>query len=488
MKTTRRSFLKQLSVSAGASAGMLIAGMEVVQAQAFPKPPRQENFDIVIVGTGFAALSMALTCLDEGKTVALLEKRDDAGGSSYLSGGQMCMPITDDEDGYERYINAFIEKSPRGRADLAEVMAKNAYATHAWMATHGFKQTPVTPEADKKTAASIFSPSLFEGSGAAIDSGIQEILRLGGKIFYQTKALQLIVDENGKIAGIRAKDEGGLVDYNAKDAVLLAMGGFAANKEVLADYVDPLAEFMTVRGRKTATGDSISLVKQVGGGIIGMGGMDAVHVAATHKDNPTKGQPSSSIPFVIAVNKDGKRYVDESKGYVSNGKAAMRQPDQTVALVFDANARRVPGVLIAMNVFKNNGLEIVQADTLEELGQIICDDPQQFVKTIEEFNAAIQPDGSANVTPPRTAFAPTTEKAPFFAFYPLKPAIGFTFGGIKINTQGQVVAQDDSVIDGLYAAGECASVHSDDYLSGSMVDNCFILGRIAALTACGKTS
>lgn len=488
MENSRRTFLKKMLVSAGAGAGLMIGGMPVVKASVYPKAPRAENFDIIIVGTGFAALSMALTCLDEGKTVALIEKREDSGGSSRLSGGQMCMPVSDDEAGYQLYINAFKEKSPNGRDDLAEVMAKNAYKTHSWMASHGFKQTPITPEADKKTSASIFSPSLFEGSSNAIDTGIQEILRLGGKVFYQTKALQLVADDKGKISGVRTKDAGGLVDYMAKDAVMLATGGFAANKEVLADYVDPLAEFMPVRGRTTATGDGISLVKQVGGGIIGMGGMAAVHVAATHKDNPTKGQPSSAIPFVMAINKEGKRYVDESKGYVSNGKAAMRQPGQEVGLVFDSNARRLSGVLIAMNVFKNNGLEVLKADTLEELGAMVCGDPQQFVKTVKEFNASIQPDGSSNAVPAKAAFAYKMEKPPFYAFYPLKPAIGFTFGGIKINTKGEVVAQDNTVIPGLYAAGECASIHSDDYLSGSMVDNCFILGRVAALNACGKSA
>lgn len=479
MKSSRRNFMKTAAVSGCIGLTSLQA-----KAQIFPQPDRKEESDFIVVGTGFSGISMALTCLDAGASVNILEKNPEPGGSSKLSGGQMSLAISDDQAGYDAFMESFNQRIPMGRKDLAQVIANNSQKTHSWLLSHGFEMTPIKPDPENPLiAVSIFSPSMFEGSAAAVEHGVSEINRLGGKIHTNTKALQLLIDTTGKVYGVRCIDDDGLIDYVAKKAVLLGTGGFAANAELLTTFIDPAAGNLLVRGRETATGDGINLVRQVGGAVINMGGTGALMIAATDPTSRVKGQPSTAIPFSIAFNRDGKRFVDEAQGYGPFGKTAMLQREQKVGLILDSEARRLPGVVTAFNIYKNQNLEVLKAETLEELCEQVCDDPKQLLQTIKEFNEAIQEDGSADVTPKRTAYAKPIAKGPFYAFYPLQPSISFTFGGIKINDKGQVVAHDNYPIKGLYAAGECVSVLYNGYQSGSMCGNALVLGHAVAQSA-----
>jgi len=191
-----------------------------------------------------------------------------------------------------------------------------------------------------------------------------------------------------------------------------------------------------------------------------------------------------AIAYTVGINKEGKRYVDESLGYVANGKAAMKQPGQTVAMIFDENIKKQPGVTAAVNQFNRLGIEIIEAGSLSELAAKIEVPASNLEKTIAEFNAAVVNGSAPGAQPPKKAFAYKIDTPKFYAFYPLVPGITITFGGIKINENAQALEPDGKIIRGLYAAGECAGgLFYEDYIGGGSLANCLVMGRIAGFHA-----
>jgi succinate dehydrogenase/fumarate reductase flavoprotein subunit len=266
--------------------------------------------------------------------------------------------------------------------------------------------------------------------------------------------------------------------------VIIAAGGYGANREMLESFVDPDADEMMVRGVKSATGDGLVMAHEAGAMWVNMGGMASVHVAAVSPKNTSAGNPFMAVAYTVGINKDGKRYIDESLGYVANGKATMKQPGQTVALIFDEELKKQPGVATAVKQFAGLGIDIVEAGSLSELASKIGAPAAALEQTIADFNAAVKDGKALDAKPPKTAFAYKIASPKFYAFYPLMPGITLTFGGIKINEKAQAQEADGTVIPGLYAAGECAGgLYYDDYIGGASLANCLVMGRIAGQEA-----
>ena len=89
-KISRRDMLKMSMVGAGALA---LSGVNAVAASSEKDVKFDEEYDIVIVGTGFAGLSAALKASERGKKVLIVEKMGRAGGNSVINGGNMAAPM-----------------------------------------------------------------------------------------------------------------------------------------------------------------------------------------------------------------------------------------------------------------------------------------------------------------------------------------------------------------------------------------------------------
>ncbi|MDP2062730.1 MAG: FAD-binding protein [Phaeovulum sp.] len=101
-------------------------------------------------------------------------------------------------------------------------------------------------------------------------------------------------------------------------------GGYGGNTALLEAYSDPNAGAMMVRGIKHATGDGLLMAQRAGAGLKGMGGLMALHIAAVDGVETAAGQPARVVPYAISINRDGKRFVDESAGYVPMARQCFR--------------------------------------------------------------------------------------------------------------------------------------------------------------------
>ena len=137
---------------------------------------------------------------------------------------------------------------------------------------------------------------------------------------------------------------------------------------------------------------------------------------------------------------------------------------------------------------------MAKADTLEELAERLDIDPAGFVKTIQEYNAAVQTqipynptvkDGrnTVGITPPKSNWAETIDTPPYTG-YAVTCGISFTFGGVRINNRGQIVTNSSEPIPGLYAAGEMVGgLFYHNSPGGAGLSAGMVFGKLSGTTA-----
>jgi len=475
----RRNVLRSLGLGAGAAG---LVGIPVARAALLPEGRTAEPADVAVIGAGISGLAAALQAAAEGASVVVLDKTEAArsGGNSRIAGGLFSVPKDDSAQARAAYLQDFIEKCRgRGNETIMRLMATHGRDDIAWLTQHGVEFRPEGALPPYRVATFTAAPGIYMGMPDLLDALTGGITDAGGRVVYQTKARQLLMDSRGAVAGVRALDEEGVVDFPAR-AVVIATGGYAGNSRILTDFVDPGAEAMRVRGVKWATGDGLLLAQEAGAGIRNMGGLTSLHIAAVDPTETAAGNPWAGLPYGIAVNREGERYVDESKGYVAHGKAALQQPGQTAALLFDAEIARLDGPASSLSTFRNLGLKVHEADTIAELAGLIDAPAEALEATVESFNAAVADGAAPGATPPKAKFAYKLDTPPFMGFAPLVPGVTLSFGGVMINERAEVLEPDGRVIPGLYAAGEGAGgVFYDDYIGGGSLANCLVMGRIA---------
>lgn len=243
-----------------------------------------------------------------------------------------------------------------------------------------------------------------------------------------------------------------------------------------------------VRGQKALTGDGILAATRIGGMLYQMGGMQAVHLAAVAETNTTL-NPNNAIQQCIAINNEGRRYADESLGYVNNGKKLFEQPGKKVcALIFDEKIAEMDPVQMDIEKFEvNNGIPMIRASSLDDLAAQINVPADALKQTVAEFNAASDGTKTTGLTVDKTACANKVEGPNYLAFYPLVVGSIMCFGGLYTNNDFQVLESDGVPIANLFAIGECiGGVFKHDYISGSSLARCLVSGTYTAEIIAGE--
>jgi len=437
---------------------------------------------VIVIGAGTAGLVAALQAKQDGADVIVLEKtsEDSSGGDSRMSGGIFLVPGEDTPQSHQAFVddNHRITQG-RGNTALFRVIAAHARTDIVWLKRQGCVFLEYERAALSSGGTMTLGPAPWQGMPQFLATMHQQFVGLGGKSLFHAKARQLIFDNQARVAGVRVVTPEGLVEYKA-NAVVIASGGYCANKFMLEQLVHPDADAMLVRGVKTATGDGHMMALEAGAGLQNMAGLATVSVVAVDPREPSGANPEKALRHCIAINRDGQRYVDEAKGLLINGRAALEQPGQVVALVFDETIKQMPDTQASLAVFKARNLPVIEADTIESLAARINVPPSQLKATIEAFNAAVHDGAAPGANPPKSALASRIRTPPYRAFSPLVPAITQTFGAIITNENAEVLEPDGRIIPGLYAAGNCAGpLYHDNYWPGGMQISCLVMGRIA---------
>ena len=292
---------------------------------------------------------------------------------------------------------------------------------------------------------------------------------------------ELIVHEGGTIKGVRSG-----ADQATCGAVVVATGGFGANAEMLAKhYPDAAAsgDWSWYIGSNGAQGDGIKLGQAIGAALDGHNRGLLLVTPGFSRDLEVL------LPgWLILVNRDGRRFANETGPYTVLGGLIQKQGGEVYA-IFDEAARAAakPGPLSqaywVADVLQAKAAEarIISAASIAQLASQTEIDEQALAGTIERYNA----DASAGRD---TAFFKSEQsgmraiEAPPFYAVPVRPAIVcWTGAGLRINADTCVLANNERPIAGLYAAGETVgSLHGDRYVGGGgSFGPCIVFGKLA---------
>lgn len=493
-----------------------------------------QTYDVVVVGGGNAGLCAALSAREQSARVLLVERspEDQRGGNSAFTGGGMRMVhhgvdtvksvVPDLSEGeiantdFGRYTaEEYLDDLGRVTQwycdpDLAETLVRNSTETVQWLHGRGVRFVPRFGRYAFKHEGKFkfFGGTVVEAAGGGrglVQFEYTAAEKAGIDIRYGAQAVALVRTRAG-VTGVRINVDG-VEEMISAAAVVLAAGGFEANREWRTRYLGPGWDMAKVRGTRYNTGDGIRMALEVGAQPHGQ--WSGCHSVSWERYAPDFGELDRPItasrngyPFGIMVNAEGKRFVDEGADlrnytYAKYGRVVLAQPGSYAWHVFDKQAEH-----LLHEEYRSKGTTKVQADTLEELVARMEDvEPEQFLKTVREYNAAVQRDVSFNPNVKdgrrtvgleinKSNWALPLEKAPFVA-YAVTCGITFTFGGLKIDTSTHVLDIADRPIPGLYAAGELVGgLFYFNYPGSSGLMAGSVFGRIAGreAAACAAAS
>lgn len=483
--------------------------------------------EVLVVGAGNAALCAALSARDAGAEVVVLEcaPEDERGGNSAFTAGAMrvvydsvddlcrLMPdLTEDEiqnTDFGRYTrDEFFDDMARlteYRADpeLVELLVDGSLPALEWMRTLGVRFMPIYGRQAFKVDGKFrfwggLTVETVGGGPGLIDSLVKACHERGIEILYENRALDLLT-ERGRVVGATVKSRGQTREIRA-NAVVLASGGFEANAEWRTRYLGPGWDLAKVRGSRFNMGDGIRMALDIGASPVGQ--WSGAHAVQWDMNAPEFGDlaigdnfQKHSYPWGILVNNKGLRFLDEGADfrnytYAKYGREMLAQPGLGAWQVFDAKVAH-----LLRDEYKIPQVTKAKSDTLAGLAaQMDAMDAEQFLETIERYNAAVDQtvpfdattkDGrrTQGLSTNKTNWANTVDEPPFEA-YQVTCGITFTFGGLRITRNTEVVDVDGQPIPGLFACGELiGGLFYFNYPGGTGLTAGAAFGRIAGQAA-----
>ena len=483
--------------------------------------------DVIVVGAGNAALCAALSARAGGARVIVLERAPFAerGGNSTFTAGAIrvayngvddlveLVPDLSEEEKRTTDFGTYTEDQyfddmarvtqHRGDPDLVELLVRRSHATLKWLRGKGVRFVPIYGRQAFKVGGrfKFWGGLTVEASGGG--PGLVEALhkaaeRAGIEVLYEARAVALLADDRG-VNGVRVRQQGKTRELRAK-SVILACGGFEANAEWRTRYLGPNWDLAKVRGTRFNTGDGIRMALEIGAQP--RGNWSGCHAVSWDRNAPEFGDlavgdqfQKHSYPFGIMINARGERFVDEGAEfrnytYAKYGRVVLEQPGQFAWQIFDHKVAH-----LLRDEYRIRQITKVEADTIERLAERLEDvDKPAFLRTIAEFNRAVRQDipfnpnvkdgrAAVGLKIPKSNWANTIDTPPFLGFA-VTCGITFTFGGLRITNDAQVVDTDGAPIPGLYAAGELVGgLFYFNYPGGTGLMSGAVFGKIAGASA-----
>ena len=532
-KVSRRGFVKGAAAVAGAGAlascapAATPAPTTAPEATATTAPaaaptPAPEKWDyetdIVVAGSGNGGLSAAIAAAEEGAKVIVVEVSSTTGGGSAYSGGFIhCVGIGT----YDDYL-----KWTDGMHDpvLGRVYFENWVKYSSWLGEIDAYVSPPYQSYDRMMGKGEPWP---ERCRLYFDSLERIFEEAGGTLLLNTAATKILTGDEGEVLGLRAKGPEGMLDIKAK-AVILATGGFQGNSEFRQKFYGPYGDLASVYGVPYHTGAGMVMAQEVGASLSDcMAHFAAVSSPAHpfghfHEDAEEyekrpytvagKGELANLFFVVprehIYVNLAGERFVDEGERSYRIEQGIMRQFEAKAFSIFDDaiwSKRKDELTWTGVSTAKDTldtcvrwGATLVTADTMDEFANKLAElrvHKANFLKTIEEYNAALDAGTTAELqvartgqladveTPvPQAGDLVKIETPPFYAF-PVTPWVYSCAGGVAINKDAQVLDIDKRPIAGLYAVPPTAGgIMREVYTGGIATAGTFgwIAGKHAA--------
>jgi fumarate reductase flavoprotein subunit len=451
--------------------------------------------DVVVCGAGLAGYAASCAALETGCSVALLEKQEETGGSTVISGGAMAFADTDEQRAAGiRDSNALL------RSDLATIgehqndpalldaYVARQHETYRWMKAIGVRFQSVQLGGGQSVPRSnrVDTRQMIAAFDARARASGRFALNLG------TAVRRLCRGAGGRwdVVTVSGKGVDGVI--RARRAVVLTTGGFSRSEEWLSVFAPAQVKALRIGGRGN-TGDGLRIGMALGANLRDMG-----QIKGTFGVHPTAGSEERLLihPIFkggIAVNLDGRRFVDESVSYKISGDACLAQRDGRAWQLFDQGIMdlSVPGVTTSDFRAALASGHLVQANTIAELARQLDMEPEVLQATVDRYNRDVDSgrdsefgrDGLAN----HFGQLRTLRQGPFYAYLSTSAVLA-TYAGLAIDDRARVRDVFGAPIKELYAAGELTGgFHGAAYMTGSSLGKSAVFGRIAGYHAANVT-
>jgi succinate dehydrogenase/fumarate reductase flavoprotein subunit len=438
-----------------------------------------EHVDCTVVGGGMSGMAAALTAAEQGCDVLLLEKADRPGGSAAISGGLVWT------DPSFRDLRA---RMPGGDPELGRALVEGYEDGVTWLRRQGVEMT--------ERLTGLFGTGVGHRVGdmpRAVELLSTRLERAGGRIVCGARATELERDGEGRVTGVAATTADGTLRVRA-GAVILCTGGFQADRDLVAEHIGADPENLVVRAAPHSTGDGLRLALSAGATL--SEGMEAFY-GHLMPAPPARIAPDRILFLTqyyshhcVLLNREGRRFVDESAADEVSTQALARQPGSLGFLVLDAGAAehvRDPVAAGFPPVDRHAELQAAggrvhraeDLDAVERALEAAGADGAAGRRELEAYNAAIA-DGRDPDVPRRQRRRALTR--PPFLVVPVVPGITFTEGGVRIDVDGRALGADGRPVPGLYAAGaDGGHVFFEHYAGGLALS--LVFGRRAGAHA-----
>lgn len=454
--------------------------------------PAVSNYDVVVIGAGGAGFSAAIEAKNAGANVVLLEKMPAVGGNSLISGAEMNaarnwvqpkLGILDDSA--ERHAaDTFKGGDKKGDMKVINVMTANALDAAKWCRDY----LGVRFEDDN-----LFFFGGHSRKRALIPvghTGTEFIAKfqakadeLGIPVITDMKAEELIKDKTGRVVGVKATSHGATYTFNAKGGVVLATGGFGANKAMVKKYNPKIDERFKTTDAPGTTGESLYMAKRAGAQLVNMGYIQTYPIC-----DPISGVieliADSRFDGAIMLNQEGKRFVEELERRDVLSEAILKQTGNYCWVLWNDNIGKISNTVkehpTEYEAFTKQGIMATCPD-LKCIADFTKMPLKQLESTVKRVSS-MAGKGNDKDFHHRGGLMDMSEGQ----YYVIKavPSTHHTMGGVRINEKAQALTAKGQVIPGLWAAGEVTGVtHGTNRLGGNAYTDIIVFGRIAGEAA-----
>ena len=527
-KVNRRSAIK--AVGAGV-AGLIVGG--VIGSQAFPKevvkevtktttaretitktiekkvkpwiPEKwDEEHDVIVVGSGFAALAAAIEAKLAGADVLVIEKMPSPGGNSAINGGAVAAPGSDlqKKEGIEDSPELLYKDMLKAglyinHPELARTVAENAWPAVKWTIEFlGVEYSPHLAWFGGHSVKRSYTTKIGSGWGI-VSKELEKLEELGVEVRTNCKMTRIIREgiAEGRVLGVEVREgyefpdeTTGTIKYiKARKAVVLGTGGFSQDVRLRMIQDPRLTEKVMSTNQPGATGEALLEALNIGASPVQLSWIQLGPWASP--DEPGFGVAPFFALFTksygIQVDPEtGRRFMNELGTRKECADAILALGHPAIAICDSDAYEKLPSMY--REKIEKEGISkgvIRKFDTIEELAKAYNINLEGLKAEIERYNSLVEKGVDEDFGRPSAAMIEKIDTPPFYACR-LWPKVHHCMGGVQINTKAQVIDKWGNVIPGLYAAGEVTGgVHGACRLGSVAVADCLVFGRIAGQNA-----
>ncbi|KAA9220774.1 MULTISPECIES: flavocytochrome c [Aerococcus] len=439
----------------------------------------KDAYDVIIIGSGGAGMTAAITANDLGLETIIFEKTDKIGGNTNKASSGM----NASETGYQKAAGVddkkedFFQETLKGghgtnHQDLLHYFVDHSAQAIDWLADLGIVLDNLTITGGMSKART-HRPHDGSAVGGYLVKGLKANLEKRQiPVLTQADVQEILVDK-GQVKGVKVAVDG--ENYQVQgQAVIIAAGGFGANAKLVEAARPELAGYVTTSG-PGITGDGILMAQELGAGTVDM---DQIQVHPTvHQEEGILIGEAVRGEGAILVDSQGQRFTNELGTRDVVSQAITDLPDHKARLIFDQGVRDRAK---AIEFYAAKGY-VTEGDDLDQLAEKIGLPADQLTQTVADYNQGLT-EGKDELG--RTTGLHRLDQAPYYAIE-IAPGVHYTMGGLSIDQEARVLKADGSgYIPGLYACGEVVGgLHGSNRIGGNSIAEIIVFGRLAGQRA-----